>query len=50
MRAFDLVNREIFLLKTGKLGLTVGREEGAQWAKAHGKRYLILSLEFQAIK
>lgn len=37
MRAFDLVNREIFLLKTGKLGLTVGREEGHSGQRLMGK-------------
>lgn len=28
MQAFDLLNREIFSEKTGKLGPTVGEEEG----------------------
>lgn len=41
MQAFDLVNREIFLVKTGKLGLSAGKEEGQERAEAHGKRYLV---------
>lgn len=42
MQAFDLVNREIFSVKTGKLGLTAGRGVvQAEQAKAHGKRYLV---------
>lgn len=40
-QAFDLVNREIFLEKTGKLGFTAGGGGGAQEAKAHGKRYFV---------
>lgn len=35
MQAFDLVIREIFLEKTGKLGLTVGKEE------EHGRQRLM---------
>ncbi len=35
MQAFDLVNREIFSVKTGKLGLTAGKEEG------HSKQWLM---------
>lgn len=50
MQAFDLVNREIFSVKTGKLGLTAGKGEGQEQAKAHGKRYLVWDQEFQAIK
>lgn len=41
MQAFDLVNREIFSVKTGKLGFTAGKEEGQEQAKALGKRYLV---------
>lgn len=41
MQAFDVVNHEIFSLKTGKLGLTAGKEEGQEQAKTHGKRYLV---------
>lgn len=37
MQAFDLVNREIFLVKTGKLGLTAGREEGHSGQRLMGK-------------
>ena len=37
MQAFDLVNREISSVKTGKLGFTAGKEEEREQAKAHGK-------------
>lgn len=37
MQAFDLLNREIFLEKTGKLGLTVGKEEGRTRQRLMGK-------------
>lgn len=37
MQAFDLVNREIFSVKTGKLGLTAGREGGRGGAGRAGK-------------
>lgn len=50
MQAFDLVNREISSVKTGKLGFTAGKEEEREQAKAHGKWYLVWDQEFQAIK
>jgi len=37
MQAFDLLNREIFSEKTGKLGLTVGKEEGHSRQRLMGK-------------
>lgn len=37
MQAFDLVNREIFLVKTEKLGLTAGKEEGRSRQRLMGK-------------
>lgn len=37
MQAFDLMIREIFSAKTGKLGLTEGKEEGRSGQRLIGE-------------
>lgn len=51
MQAFDLLNREIFLVKTGKIRPHCGEGGGAAAGRvAPGKRYLVCDEEFHAIK